>query len=105
MLAQLENTKTNTKVTTHKGTNIIDVQDCTVFCQQQWVTVAGETFSGHTSARIIRVIGLGHRLGQIEATQHGFQGKLVVELPADNGVTEMDVVISKGSLLAKITVT
>jgi len=99
--AELE-TKTDTKATTHKGSTTIDVADCTVFCQQQWITVAGETFSGQTAVRILRVIGLGHRLGDKNRGQpSGYPGKLIVEFPADNGeenhIKNVDIAFQKAT--------
>ena len=90
-------TAIDAKATTYKDKTIIDVSDCTVFCQQQWITVkdtlTGEkvTFSTQPAVRILRVIGLGHRLvdstGQRDrGAPAGHQGKLIVELPADNDV-------------------
>jgi hypothetical protein len=82
----------NAKATTQKGKTIIDVSDCTVFCQQQCITVEGAKFSGQTVVRILRVIGLGHRLIDPKTGQKyrgppaGYPGKLIVELPADNDV-------------------
>jgi hypothetical protein len=95
------------KATTYNGKTIIDVSDCTVFCQQQWIivedTVTGKkvTFSGQTAVRILRVIGLGHRLidpitGQKDrGPPAGYPGKLIVELPADNGVTNAKIAFQK----------
>jgi hypothetical protein len=89
-------TITNTKATTSKDSNIIDVADCTVFCPQQWITVSGEKFAKQTAVRILRVIGLAHRLGDRHRDQPaGYQGKLIVEVPADTGVNNADIVFQK----------
>jgi hypothetical protein len=99
-------TLTGTTATTNKNKTTIDVLDCTVFCQQQWITVAGETFSKpvsppqlptrHNAVRIVRVIGLGHRLVDPKTKTNtgppaGYPGKLIVELPADNGVKGAEI--------------
>ena len=93
-------TVTNAKATTLKDKTIIDVSDCTVFCQQQWIKVAGVTFSGQTAVRILRVIGLGHRLKNPK-TKHdtgdpaGYPGKLIVEFPAHKNVKDAKIEFQK----------
>jgi len=99
--------------TTHKGTTTIDVSDCTMFCQQQWTTVEGETFSKkklvdpkRNVVRIVRVIGLGHRVfepGGNIGKPCGYPGILIVELPADNGVTNAKIAFQK-ALIQKISI-
>jgi hypothetical protein len=111
-------TVTGTTATTYKNTTTIDVLDCTVFCQQQWITVAGETFSKpvpppklptkHTAVRIVRVIGLGHRLVDPKTKTNtgppaGYPGKLIVELPADNGVKDAEIKFQQ-ALFQKISI-
>jgi hypothetical protein len=83
----------NAKASTQKDKTVIDVSDCTVFCQQQWIKVEGVTFSGQTAVRILRVIGLGHRLKNPKTKSDtgdpaGYPGKLIVELSADKYLSD-----------------
>jgi len=81
-------TVTGTTATTHIGTTTIDVDDCTVFCQQQWIIFNGEKFSGATAVRVLRVIGLGANDPENPAKTRGKAGQLIVEFPADVGVSK-----------------
>ena len=91
-------TETGTKATTTFNSTIIDVVDCTVFCQQQSITVTDETFSKQSAVRILRVIGLGHRSGLHNTGDPlGYPGKLIVEFPADKGVKDMAIAFPKAT--------
>jgi hypothetical protein len=85
-------TSTGTKATTHKDTTTIDVDDCTLFCPQQWIMINDGAnlvkFRGAIAVRILRVIGIGAKTG-------GRPGQLIVEFPADIGVEKQEIKFQK----------
>lgn len=92
-------TTTGTKATTHKGTTTIDVDDCTPFCPQQWITINDGAnlvqFDKKNAVRILRVIGLAAPKAIPPAPQP--VGQLIVEFPADKSVGKQDINFQKAT--------